>query len=318
MTIEKALLKAILNFDSIYIPDIGTLKISYDENFSKKNLENNNAKIVLDTKEHTKDINLNKSLLSFNFKPEEISEIISQFVNKLKSLEENEKYYIEDIGYFTKKDNTITFIQNTKINIKKDFIFFEEIKLPEASKITEEVKEDKKIETKQQLFSNIKESKSEPITSTKNLKTQKTKFSAKKILLPLLILLSLLSLVFVGYILSKNKIFNKEKILTAQQIKNEKIQATPQINKDSLFTKKIYLGDNFNKFYLICGSYLNKNNALNHLNELKKQGYNASILEGSKYYRISIGSYNDYESAKKDYYYYKTKLGDVWILINSQ
>jgi len=69
------------------------------------------------------------------------------------------------------------------------------------------------------------------------------------------------------------------------------------------------------KFYIIAGSFKNPTFAENYLTELKKSGYNPSIVvQSSGMHAVAIGFYNSREEANKAMKKFKEKLPNLWVL----
>ncbi|MBN2662965.1 MAG: SPOR domain-containing protein [Bacteroidales bacterium] len=84
-------------------------------------------------------------------------------------------------------------------------------------------------------------------------------------------------------------------------------------------TAEVYLGNNYKKFYLIVNSYKQNSYAENYAQQLRAQGYNPEILNGTDYYRVSLNGYNTADNLLVDYdHYYNKFSGKIWVLINKQ
>lgn len=68
-------------------------------------------------------------------------------------------------------------------------------------------------------------------------------------------------------------------------------------------------------FYLIVGSFSEKNEATKCLNNLNNKGYNqAGIITGGNGYRVFLGKYNNKQEAQNAKNKHKAKHEDIWIL----
>ncbi len=76
---------------------------------------------------------------------------------------------------------------------------------------------------------------------------------------------------------------------------------------------------NIKKFYIIAGSYKNKNYANRQRNLLNKKGFQAEVLPlNNGLYRVSVASFTDIQSASDDFERIKSidENLNVWILVN--
>jgi len=102
-------------------------------------------------------------------------------------------------------------------------------------------------------------------------------------------------------------------VKTQEQLKKEKAQE--EAIKNNLIKNSQITSVAGNKFYIIAGCFKKPAFAEKYLNELKKSGYNPTIvIQPSGMNAVTIGSYNSREDANKAMKKFKEKLPDLWIL----
>jgi len=108
---------------------------------------------------------------------------------------------------------------------------------------------------------------------------------------------------------------------------NNKVDITNELGNDEEYRKvldaklkntaEVNLGKDFQKFYIIVGSYSKQENAIKYQNELKSNGYSAIIIEKNGYIRVAISGYDKADALISDFSTFKSKFGkDIWVLIN--
>ncbi len=288
----------------------------------------------------------------------EIAKFVDEVKNAIKN---NSTYKIEDLGYFYKdKDDKIRFMYTSKKSLSPDALGFETVfvenktKKPQKSKTTK-IKKTKK-EKPQKQKSTKKSTQKQQSTKIPTLpkvntkKKTKSKEKSKKLFKTTLISIIIIIIVTVIGIFYKPILdFGKKFINTNADTTNQIIQTTKQnrtnldtnnntnnklqseLGNDTEYKKlldeniknmaNVYLGSNYKKFYLIVGSFRQKQNAQQYANQIRNLGITPFILDGEQhqYYRVSIGSYNKADKLIKAYKQFGSKYGkEIWILVNKK
>lgn len=235
--------------------------------------------------------------------------------------------------------------------IKKETVTKEKVQLKETNKEINKVAEKEKVsekETKQKQEVPVKEEKvvekaeikKENNTLKAEIKptadTNKKKFNIAYVLIPFVVVL----IIALGFIYRKPiiSLFSNKKntkdttqITKVDTIKhntndnnyNELLGNNEEykkiLNSKIKNTANVYLGTNYKFFYIIANSFSSKENADNFAQQLRQKGFNPEIIDGNKYFRVTLGGYDYADDLIKDYNHLKNNFGkDIWILINKQ
>jgi len=335
---EDILRETIINKETVSLPGLGVfLKKYIDAKYDSdsKQIIPPHYEIFFDKSSKSNDINFDQALFSYGFKTEQIADIIAKFIDDIKKLSHQEKLEISDIGYFTNINGEITFISNNSYSIDFNNFGFEPLKLNELkSSKKEDFKEQPKEQTNEKRIKQKAQNTNTNTTKNEIINNkQKIKINWIYVIFPIIIL-SIVSLIYFtnSYkFLTNLKFFkkdtksNKTSIVidsTKNKVKDEFIldeDIKKILNAKIKNTANVYLGQQYKKYYIVCNSFENVQNAENYAFQLRQKGYNTEIINGNKYYRVVIGSYDDVDLLIKEYNHFIEKLSkDIWILINKK
>ena len=313
--------------------------------------------LLFDSSSPQKDDLIKNSIIALGASEEEANKQITEFMKSINDkLNNNKDFEIENLGRLKKEGNKIVFIEAEnspslnidalgmkKVAVSTDIINkikeTQEIKPVEKKKRKEKKKEKP---TKVAIVKKPKEKKT--VNKAKRKKTMKAIFFT----LPIIALFILIGFFHKPIISQAKSLFAKNTTDTTQTVvDNNDIDTTTTftdntntnntntddhsddfgndveyrkiLDADIPNTAEVYLGNNYKKFYLIVNSYKQNDYAENYAQQLRNQGYSPEILNGTEYYRVSLGGYNTAENLIEKYHHYYDKFnGDVWILINKQ
>lgn len=323
----------IITKESVNLPGLGTffkrfVEAKYDK--ESKQFVPPHFEIYFDINANSNDTNYNQALFANGYKTEEIADIIAKLIDDIKKLSLDEKYEISDVGFFINSNSGIIFKSNNLYSTELNNFGFKTLNLNEVKSIkNEEIKEPVIVinENSAEKISKNTKTKSPRINKSKSV----LKFNWMYLVVPL-ILIAIFSLIYFtnSYKFIKNISFSQKnkknsKLLvdkdTIKNVINEEFNLDEDIkkivNSKIKNTANVYLGQQYKKFYIVCNSFENKQNAENYAFQLRQKGYNTEIVNGNKYYRVVIGGYNDVDLLLKEYTHFQQKQGnDIWILIN--
>ena len=307
-------IKEVLKYqDSVVIEGLGTFFANYKtaEIKAKKGVIAPPTKHITFDERHKKD---NGRLLEFIKNSEDVSDevirtAISEFTARtLNKLDAGEHVRIDELGYLYKdKAYKIHFVQDAGENILLDTYGLEEVEWDIANNVksgTGEIRETNR--------------------SSKN----------RLILLPIsiLVIIILVFSILISHKIKKSgtspdplfgNLFSKESRTSETKTRDRSKKNKILEDIDSLNSKQNALRfeenqySNYNKFYLIAGSFSIYNNAEKFKRELDAQGYNAEILEvDGKIFRVSMKSFASRNEALQELYRLQALHKDhtLWIL----
>lgn len=331
---EDILRATIISKETVNLPGLGSfIKRFVDAKFDNvtKQFFPPHFEIYFDKSLNTNDTFFNQALFSNGYKTDQIADIIAKLIDDIKRLTNEETFEISDIGYFKNVNGDIVFVFNNNYSTDFNNFGFETLKL-------NEVKIEKNEEVKDQVKASNLINKVEIVDIKKDtsneIKKNKTKlkFNWIYVIIPL-IFIALFSIIYFtnSYkYLANIKLFKKEtKNIKPIVIDTNKTKNNEEFNLDEDIKKivnakikniaNVYLGSQYKKFYIVCNSFENKQNAENFAFQLRQKGYNTEIVNGNKYFRVTIGSYNDVDLMLKEYQHFQVKQeNDIWILINKK
>ncbi len=82
----------------------------------------------------------------------------------------------------------------------------------------------------------------------------------------------------------------------------------------------LYIGNQYQKYYLIAGAFKNKYGANKRIAELKEKGLTAEILNVGEMYRVYVANSDSAQEIAQEYVKFKEKIpgNDYWLLLNSK
>lgn len=346
MDIAHTIKRLIIANDKVYIFETGTLVTKYKPSEIQPSGEITppTKEIIFDEKGE-KDNLLKETLLKEGLDEKQADEELKKLAHGIKeAIKKGEKYELEGLGYFTlDKNKKITFVTTTKDSLLPETIGFEPVKAgvvnhkttSDSKKTTEKKTHDKKPAKVTKTTKSVR--KQEPQTTKSSKVTiQRKKKSALRWIAPLLLLFVVVAGIVYFYTPLKDKITsmvgNDDSKHVIDSVINKPIETdTVNFQIDPEYKKlldahigsmqNVYLGDNYKKFYIIVGSFIDKKNAKQLQKQMKNMGYQSSILyvEGQDYYRVAIGSYNTADTVIDEFKKYTAKYGeDIWILVNKK
>lgn len=246
-------------------------------------------------------LNINDGLLvnyiasSENISFEKASNIVTLSVNKWKNEIKENPLYLNNIGELTLNDsNQIIFEPNKKVNYLSESFGLSSVTSSSIKRYNQKVK---------------------PLNPIKEKEDKKgvpafIKYAATAAIL--------LTLGFVG-----NNIYqqNEQKTILANQEKalEKKIQAATFVISNPLPTIELNVVKETSKnYHVVAGAFQFPENAKKKVNQLKKLGYNASILGVNKWglTEVAYASYSDRNDATNNLYKIQDTVSkDAWLLI---
>lgn len=246
-------------------------------------------------------LNINDGLLvnyiasSENISFEKASNIVTVSVNKWKNEIKENPLYLNNIGELTLNDsNQIIFEPNKKVNYLSESFGLSSVTSSSIKRYNQKVK---------------------PLIPTKEKEDKKgvpafIKYAATAAIL--------LTLGFVG-----NNIYqqNEQKTILANQEKalEKKIQAATFVISNPLPTIELNVVKETSKnYHVVAGAFQFPENAKKKVNQLKKLGYNASILGVNKWglTEVAYASFSDRNDATNHLYKIQDTVSkDAWLLI---
>ncbi|MBN2891778.1 MAG: SPOR domain-containing protein [Bacteroidales bacterium] len=350
----QSLIKALLiSNEQLVIPNFG----SFVSKHKSAEIDEKTGEITPPTKEIVfdqtltlDDGTLRGELIGQGLTLEEANKEIDFLVKSINDkLESKTNYEIPELGFLSKNDKGEIFFTTTAKesllpgNIGLSSISFNQADLNKVTVTKEKPKKEKtKSEKKDKEITAIEKPKKE-----KTEKPKKDKQKSKKAVKALLIILPIVAILVLGWIfkdpiiekgkeifasnkdttntenivnIDTNKVVNNNNNSNNSNIDNElgnDEEYRKLLDSKISSTADVFLGNSFKKFYIIVGSFSMKDNANKYKNELKNQGYDATVINGSEFYRVAIGGYDTADSLIEDYNKIKNKHGDnIWILIN--
>jgi len=293
------------------------------------------------------------ALIAEGYTAEDANKEINDFVQKIsKELKENHRFLIDGFGTVYKgADETYSFKPLADVPLSADAISMKSVKVSvddlKSSKQVKPVSKEKTTKEKEKKVK-VKEIKEPKVKKEKTVKTKKekdpnTKAKRVKVLKTTLIIVPIVAiLVLIGFFYKP--IFDKIKTVlpqkdTTEVVNDNKIDTiipdntnnnnnnSSDFGDDEEYRKfldakisssaNVYLGNNYKKFYIVVNSFQSEEYAENYRQQLRTNGYNPEIINGSNYYRVTIGSYNTVDNLVKDYNHYKSKFSnEIWVLVN--
>lgn len=257
--------------------------------------------------------------------------VVNTFVNEIKeSLSKYNYFVIEGLGKIVKEKNSIVFYPEVEINFLEDsfglekFIFpvlkSNEIIRPEVKRTVSKVKEAKANRSKRKTSNWIYTLSAAAVLGGLIFLTIKTGVSDKifnkdkeyAIVVPIDNLNENKTEVQTS---SDNNNVKSEEIQNLETGKTENIESPISEDKHTL-TSTIDSSTLQNNVHIIAGCFSVKENAENLCSKLQSQGYPAVIIPGNDFYRVSVKSYSDKNSAAKELENLKSEIGNtsLWIL----
>ncbi|HOK37628.1 MAG: SPOR domain-containing protein [Bacteroidales bacterium] len=257
--------------------------------------------------------------------------MVKTFVDEIKMSLSNDNYFVfEGLGKIVKEKNSLVFYPEANLNFLDDsfglekFVFpvlkFNEIR-PEVTRTISKVKEAKANRPKRKtaswvytlsaaavlgglifltiktgvvdkIFNNDKEY--AIVVPIENLNNNKPKVNAS----------------------SENKDSKSEEIANSEPLKTENPEPAIRENTENTEISTFDSQEVQNNVHIIAGCFSVKENAENLCSKLQSQGYPAVILPGNNFYRVSVKSYSDKNSAAKELENLKSETGNtsLWIL----
>ncbi len=348
MELSSIIKKLLLVNDRVEINGLGSFVANNKPaqlNADKGEIAPPSKEISFDDKNIKNDDLLKKAIMKQGLSEEDAQKSIDDFVKEVKSsLETYSKYEFKGLGVLHKdKKGLFNFVldKNDALNVaaigmKNVKISSEEqkaVKNPILSKNNKKDKQKKPKKDKQVVKAAVvKQPKEKKVVDKKQrAKTVKSML----IVLPIIALLVLLGLYHQPILEKTKSLFANNKQDTTQVVDNNQVDTTinQSSNNNSDFGNdveyrklldanisnlaEVPLGNNYKKFYLVVNSYKERGYADNYAQLIRSQGYNPEVLNGTEYYRVSIGGYNTADNLIEDYNHYFDKFGGkIWILIN--
>ncbi len=303
MKVSEAIKFLLVAEDKVVIPNFGTLKAVEKKAFLNKETGEilpPTKKIEFVPDEKQDDGKLTKLLAAKNnISEKEAKAQIDDYVNELKAkLDTDKQYRLIDLGTFTKNiANEIKFNQNPNFSLSADTYGLGSVKLQKPQQTV--VKKKKKAN-----------------------------------LLWLWILLPVILIGVLGYFFKDDikDLFKKQEkpkttVVQKQQSKPDTVKTVKPnqpsdldlLRKAGIHYAIIYIGEEYQTYNLISGSYHNKRGALLRANRLKNQGIKASLISKDGYHRVKISSSDDVKQIIKSYQDFVNQTNDeAWVLVNRQ
>ncbi|MFQ3579759.1 MAG: SPOR domain-containing protein [Bacteroidales bacterium] len=258
--------------------------------------------------------------------------MVKTFVDEIKDSVTKYNYFVfEGLGKIVKEKNYLVFYPEVEINFLEDsfglekFIFpvlkSNEIIRPEVKRTVSKVKEAKANRPKRKTATWVYTLSAAAVLGGLIFLTIKTGISDKifnktneyAIVVPIENLNNNKAEVQTS---TDNKDVKSEEIDNLETVETENIESPISEDNQHTVTSTIDSNTLQNNVHIIAGCFSVKENAENLCSKLQSQGYPAVILPGNDFYRVSVKSYSDKNSAAKELENLKSETGNtsLWIL----
>lgn len=354
ISLNQILKDILLSEDVVVIPGLGAFETTYQPaqlNEKTGIIYPPTKKVSFnpDKKTDNKEIIKNFLVNDLKISEQEAIESINNFVNSInEKMAQKANVVIDEVGILFSEDGKIG-LKSIPSNLLIDNYGMQ------SSEVVK-VDESKREQTAKPKVAAVTTTTTKKTTTTTTTTTTSSKKSDKKpeepqksgksssiknliIILIILAILTALALIFKDKIIG---LFKKDKqeapkveVVENNNTSDDNIddilsstqEVEPSLSDDEILSNvglnhitPLYIGNQYQKYYLIAGAFKNKYGANKRIAELKEKGLTAEILNVGEMYRVYVANSDSAQEIAQEYVKFKEKIpgNDYWLLLNSK